>query len=191
MDLIEVKISDITLTNVGFAVFLKPREATDSRVVPIFIGPLETHAITSVLDGITPPRPMTHDLMMLILPNLGGQIIKVTIDDIVDNTFYAKLSLRRDEEIFMIDARPSDSIALALRAGAPIYITRKILEEAGVMMNEEDISSESEFQEEEPVSQPRTQLQVLEDELQKAVQKEDYEIAARLRDQIKKIVESS
>lgn len=134
---------------------------------------------------------MTHDLMMLILPNLGGQIIKVTIDDIVDNTFYAKLSLRRDEEIFMIDARPSDSIALALRAGAPIYITRKILEEAGVMMNEEDISSESEFQEEEPVSQPRTQLQVLEDELQKAVQKEDYEIAARLRDQIKKIVESS
>ena len=60
MDLIEVKISDITLTNVGFAVFLKPKEETaDSKVVPIFIGPLETHAITSVLDGITPPRPMT------------------------------------------------------------------------------------------------------------------------------------
>ncbi|HMZ66589.1 MAG TPA: bifunctional nuclease family protein, partial [Leptospiraceae bacterium] len=132
MDLIEVKISDITLTNVGFAVFLKPKEDLfDSKVVPIFIGPLETHAITSVLDGITPPRPMTHDLIMMIIPVLGAQIIKVTIDEIIDNTFYAKISLRKDEEIFLIDARPSDSIAIALRAEAPIFITKSVLDEAG------------------------------------------------------------
>ena len=128
MDLIEVKISDITLTNVGFAVFLKPKEETsDSKVVPIFIGPLETHAITSVLDGITPPRPMTHDLIMMFIPVLGAQVIKVTIDEIVDNTFYAKISIRKDEEIFLIDARPSDSIAIALRAEAPIFITQSVM----------------------------------------------------------------
>ena len=106
MDLIEVKISDITLTNVGFAVFLKPKEETaDSKVVPIFIGPLETHAITSVLDGITPPRPMTHDLIMMFIPVLGAQVIKVTIDEIIDNTFYAKISIRKDEEIFLIPSQ--------------------------------------------------------------------------------------
>ncbi|MEM7179617.1 MAG: bifunctional nuclease family protein [Spirochaetota bacterium] len=195
MDLIEVKISDITLTNVGFAVFLKPKDGTDPRVVPIFIGPLETHAITSILDGITPPRPMTHDLIMMILPSLGAIVTKVTIDEIVDNTFYAKLSLRKDEEIYLIDARPSDSIAIALRAGAPIYITKKVFEEAGVHMNEGDLTTEQNEQSESDQvsedSQPKTKLEELEDSLKTAVQEEDYESAAKLRDQIKKIVESS
>lgn len=191
MELIEVKISDITLTNVGFAVFLKPKDEFDSRVVPIFIGPLETHAITSILDGITPPRPMTHDLTMMILESLGSLVTKVTIDRIVDNTFYAKLSLRKDEEIFLIDARPSDSIAIALRAGAPIYISRTVFEEAGVHMNEGELSSESPEAELDVEEPPKTRLELLEDSLQKAVQKEDYESAAQIRDQIKKIVESS
>lgn len=183
MELIEVKISDITLTNVGFAVFLKPKDYNDSKVIPIFIGPLETHAITSVLDGITPPRPMTHDLFMMVVPALGAQIIKVTIDEIIDNTFYAKISVRKDEEIFVIDARPSDSIALALRAGAPIYITQKVLEEAGVVMKEGEISDKEE--------RNKTQLEVLEENLQNAIQTEDYETAAKLRDQIKRITENS
>jgi uncharacterized protein len=192
MDLIEVKISDITLTNVGFAVFLRPREMNESRVVPIFIGPLETHAITSILDGVVPPRPMTHDLLMMIIPALGAKVVKVTIDEIVDNTFYAKVSLRRDEEILMIDARPSDSIALALRAEAPIYITRNILEEAGVVMKEGEIPGEPNFEEKEELEpEVRTPLQILEDSLEAAIRAEDYENAARIRDQIKKIVESS
>ncbi|HMW07621.1 MAG TPA: bifunctional nuclease family protein [Leptospiraceae bacterium] len=194
MDLIEVKISDITLTNVGFAVFLKPKEDLfDSKVVPIFIGPLETHAITSVLDGITPPRPMTHDLIMMIIPVLGAQIIKVTIDEIIDNTFYAKISLRKDEEIFLIDARPSDSIAIALRAEAPIFITKSVLDEAGVVMRGGEIPSEPSIEEalsSEP-NPPKTQLQLLEDSLAAAIKSEDYETAARIRDQIKKIIESS
>ncbi|MBK8399389.1 MAG: bifunctional nuclease family protein [Leptospiraceae bacterium] len=193
MDLIEVKISDITLTNVGFAVFLKPKEEmNDSKVVPIFIGPLETHAITSVLDGITPPRPMTHDLIMMFIPVLGAQIIKVTIDEIVDNTFYAKISVRKDEEIFLIDARPSDSIAIALRAEAPIFITQNVLDEAGVVMKGGEIPSEPNLQEiSQPDQPPKSQLQILEDSLANAVKGEDYETAARIRDQIKKIIESS
>jgi uncharacterized protein len=192
MDLIEVKISDITLTNVGFAVFLKPKEETnDSKVVPIFIGPLETHAITSVLDGITPPRPMTHDLIMMFIPVLGAQVIKVTIDEIVDNTFYAKISIRKDEEIFLIDARPSDSIAIALRAEAPIFITQSVMDEAGVVMRGGEIPSEPNIEDIQPDQPPRTQLQILEDSLASAVKGEDYESAARIRDQIKKIIESS
>ena len=193
MDLIEVKISDITLTNVGFAVFLKPKEETaDSKVVPIFIGPLETHAITSVLDGITPPRPMTHDLIMMFIPVLGAQVIKVTIDEIIDNTFYAKISIRKDEEIFLIDARPSDSIAIALRAEAPIFITQSVLDEAGVIMKGGEIPSESSMDELTPVEPvPRTQLQILEESLSVAIKNEDYESAARIRDQIKKIIGNS
>ncbi|MCB1176822.1 MAG: bifunctional nuclease family protein, partial [Leptospiraceae bacterium] len=112
MDLIEVKIYEITLTQVGFAVFLRPKEAIyESKLVPIFIGPLETHAITSIMDGVQPPRPMTHDLLMMIVPALGAKVVKVTIDEIIDNTFYAKISIRKDEEILLVDARPSDSIA--------------------------------------------------------------------------------
>ena len=192
MDLIEVKISDITLTNVGFAVFLKPKEEmNDSKVVPIFIGPLETHAITSVLDGITPPRPMTHDLIMMFIPVLGAQIIKVTIDEIVDNTFYAKISVRKDEEIFLIDARPSDSIAIALRAEAPIFITQNVLDEAGVVMKGGEIPSEPNLQEiSQPDQPPKSQLQILEDTLENALRTEDYETAAKIRDQIKKLVEN-
>ncbi|MDX1961327.1 MAG: bifunctional nuclease family protein [Leptospiraceae bacterium] len=188
MDLIEVKISDITLTNVGFAVFLRPKEMNEGKVIPIFIGPLETHAITSVLDGVNPPRPMTHDLMMSVIPTLGAKVIKVTIDEIRDNTFYAKISLRKDEEIFLIDARPSDSIAIALRADAPIYITRSILDEAGVHMKDGEIPGETTVVEEktEEVSTPRTPLQILEDSLEAAIKAEDYESAAKIRDQIKK-----
>jgi hypothetical protein len=199
MDLIEVKISDITLTNVGFAIFLKPKDDSDSKVVPIFIGPLETHAITSVLDGITPPRPMTHDLIMMFIPALGAQVVKVTIDEIVDSTFYAKISLRKDNEVFLIDARPSDSIAIALRAEAPIFISKKVLEEAGVVMRGGELPGEREDASEGDIesilsssdSPPKTQLELLQDNLAIAIKNEDYESAAKLRDQIKKIVDNS
>ena len=199
MDLIEVKISDITLTNVGFAIFLKPKDHLDSKVVPIFIGPLETHAITSVLDGITPPRPMTHDLIMMFIPALGAQVVKVTIDEIVDSTFYAKISLRKDNEVFLIDARPSDSIAIALRAEAPIFISKKVLDEAGVVMRGGELPGEREDTSEGDIesilsssdSPLKTQLEILQDNLSLAIKNEDYESAAKLRDQIKKIVDNS
>lgn len=194
-----MKISDITLTNVGFAVFLRPKENHDSKVVPIFIGPLETHAITSILDGVTPPRPMTHDLMMMIIPALGAKIVKITIDEIVDNTFFAKISVRKDEEILLIDARPSDSIAIALRAEAPIYITKNVLDEAGVVMKDGEIPGETlpEDSSEEEISTgtgavtTRSPLEILQDSLAAAIKAEDYESAANLRDQIKKMIENS
>ncbi len=191
MEFLEVKISDISLTNVGFAVFLKPKDSVDEKVVPIFIGPLETHSITTVIDGTKPPRPMTHDLMLYLITALGASVIKIVIEEIVDNTFYAKVQLRRDEEIITLDARPSDSIALALRANAPIFIAKSVLEEAGIAMSEDEIPGESIAGEKKIQALPKSNLQILEDTLANALKSEDYETAARIRDQIKRLIENS
>jgi len=190
VDYLEVSISDISLTNVGFAVFLKAKESKEERVVPIFIGPLETHSITSVIDGTKAPRPMSHDLMLYMVTALGANVVKVAIEEILDNTFYAKVSLRKDEEIIVLDARPSDSIALALRANAPIYVAHSVFQEAGILMNAEEIKGQSVTSDKKPPSFPKTQLQIFEDTLESAIRTEDYETAARIRDQIKKLIEN-
>ncbi|GBF41588.1 bifunctional nuclease [Leptospira levettii] len=191
MEFYEVKISDISLTNVGFAVFLRPKDSEDKRVVPIFIGPLETHSITTVIDGTKPPRPMTHDLMLYMLTSLGATVLKITIEEIVDSTFYAKIQLRRDEEIITLDARPSDSIALALRANAPIFIAKSVLDETGIIMKEDEIQGENISSEKKIQALPKSNLQILEETLENALKTEDYETAAKIRDQIKKLIENS
>ncbi|PKA04534.1 bifunctional nuclease family protein, partial [Leptospira ellisii] len=169
---------------------IKTKDDSDARVVPIFIGPLETHSITSVLDGTKPPRPMTHDLMTVLLTTLNVNIVKISIEEIIDNTFYAKITLRKDEDVIILDARPSDSIALALRANAPIYLAKKVIEEAGIEMKDEEIPGESIAR--EKISQlPKTQLEILQESLNNALKTEDYESAARIRDQIKKLIENS
>ncbi|MBM9546038.1 bifunctional nuclease family protein [Leptospira sp. 201903074] len=191
MEFYEVKISDISLTNVGFAVFLRPKDSDDKRVVPIFIGPLETHSITTVIDGTKPPRPMTHDLMLYMLTSLGATVLKITIEEIIDSTFYAKIQLRKDEEIITLDARPSDSIALALRANAPIFIAKSVLDETGIIMKEDEIQGESVSSEKKIQALPKSNLQILEETLENALKTEDYETAAKIRDQIKKLIENS
>ncbi|WP_411822077.1 bifunctional nuclease domain-containing protein [Leptospira sp. 'Mane'] len=191
MEFFEVKISDISLTNVGFAVFLRPKDTEDNRVVPIFIGPLETHSITTVIDGTKPPRPMTHDLMLYMLTAMGATVLKITIEEIIDSTFYAKIQLRRDEEILTLDARPSDSIALALRANAPIFIAKSVLDEAGIVMKEDEIQGENIAPEKKIQALPKSNLQILEETLENALRTEDYETAAKIRDQIKKLIENS
>ncbi|MCW7487241.1 bifunctional nuclease family protein [Leptospira meyeri] len=191
MEFYEVKISDISLTNVGFAVFLRPKDSEDKRVVPIFIGPLETHSITTVIDGTKPPRPMTHDLMLYMLTSLGATVLKITIEEIIDSTFYAKIQLRKDEEIITLDARPSDSIALALRANAPIYIAKSVLDETGIIMKEDEIQGDNISSEKKIQALPKSNLQILEETLENALKTEDYETAAKIRDQIKKLIENS
>ena len=186
MDLIEVKISDISLTNVGFAVFLKSVTGEDDRVVPIFIGPLETHSITTVLDGTKPPRPMTHDLMLYLLTSLTAEVQKVIIEEIKDNTFYAKIHIKNNNDTLILDARPSDSIALALRANAPIFIAKAIIDEAGIAMKDEEMQGND-----ITGKLPKSQLEILQDTLSNAIASEDYETAAKIRDQIKKLIENS
>ncbi len=112
-------------------IVLKEKEGT--RFLPVVIGIAEVNAIKLKLSGIKPPRPLTHDLLVSVIESLGAKLQKVVIDRLENNTFYAKLYLSTppNKEI-LIDARPSDSVALALRGGVPIFVEEAVLQEAGV-----------------------------------------------------------
>jgi hypothetical protein len=206
--MVEVKISNISITQVGFAILLKTEK--DKRVVPIFIGPLETHSISTVLSGNVPPRPMTHDLMMNIFNALNVQLLHVVIRELKDNTFYANIHLKTEDGVMDIDARPSDSIALALRQEIPIYMEESVLEAAGIILpsdEKEEVEPKNEIKKEPkvmedkakpaetirqlpqkaPVNPKEEKIEILKKQLELAVELENYEEAARLRDEIKNL----
>lgn len=103
------------------------KDLDGAHYLPILIGPFEATAIALALEGAPVPRPLSHDLMRSILETLDGKLEQVVIHDIRDATFFAKLMVRTSGTLHEIDARPSDGIALALRAQAPIYVTDKII----------------------------------------------------------------
>ena len=109
------------------------REKGGPRFLPVVIGIAEVNAIKLKLSGIKPPRPLTHDLLVNVIESLKARLDRVLIDRLENNTFYAKLfvSIDHGNEI-VVDARPSDSVALALRAGVPIFVEEQVLKEAGV-----------------------------------------------------------
>ena len=106
-------------------VILKDLEG--KRHLPILIGPFEATAIALALEGTQVPRPLSHDLMKSLIEALDARVERIVIDDIKENTFYAKVVLQHDGEALEIDARPSDSIALALRTNAPIFVSEQII----------------------------------------------------------------
>ena len=108
------------------------REKEGTRYLPVVIGVEEVNAIKMILSGIKPPRPLTHDLLIQIMEQLGAKLNKVVIDKLQNNTFYAKLHLQRNGSELVVDARPSDSVALALRADAPVFVEEEVIGEAGV-----------------------------------------------------------
>ena len=103
-------------------------EDNSSRKIPIYIGRFEAFSISTAVDGEEVGRPLTYDLMMLLLERLGATVERAVIDDIWQSTFYAKLTLARDSEVFDIDCRPSDAINIALRAHAPLYVAEAVIE---------------------------------------------------------------
>lgn len=109
------------------------KEKTGTRYLPVVIGIAEVNAIKLKLSGFDPPRPLTHDLLLSSIQALGAKLAEVRIDKLENNTFYATLVLSRNGTGKVeVDARPSDSVALALRAGAPIFVHDSVLNEAGV-----------------------------------------------------------
>lgn len=102
------------------------------RSVPIFIGKFEAMAIWLALEGTSADRPLTHDLLNNVISRMGGTIERILIDDLWNNTYYAKLTIAVDGKTLEIDSRPSDGIALAVRAKAPIYMAEAVLERAAV-----------------------------------------------------------
>ncbi len=128
---VEVLVRDVVPTREGMeAVLLAP--AAEEVVLPIFVGPAEGNAIRMKLERRTPPRPLTHDLLDTMIRTLGGKVTRVYIDDLKRETFLAKIFVLQNGKTLEIDARPSDSIALALRCNAPIFTARRVLDEAGV-----------------------------------------------------------
>lgn len=109
-----------------YIVILNDEENKD--VLPIWIGKFEANAICFILEGITPPRPMTHDLTKSILDTLDIKIISIVINNLKDNTYYAKIHLSSQGSEVVVDSRPSDAIALALRSSAPIFVSEDVLE---------------------------------------------------------------
>jgi bifunctional DNase/RNase len=107
------------------------QEDAGERTLPIWIGPSEANAIALELQGVKPERPLTHDLMKLLVSGLGGELRRVVIVGLRENTYLAALLIMRGEEAFEVDARPSDGIALALRMHAPIFGNEDLLDRAG------------------------------------------------------------
>ena len=188
---LEVSISDVSITNVGFAIFLKPTDSNSPKVVPIFIGPLETYSISSALDGVTPPRPNTHDLIVNMLQEMEARILHVIINDIIGSIFYGRIVIQTSEGIIELDARPSDSVAIAIRTKCAIYMHEKVYREAAVVIGDDNQAApENEAEAEAEVAAekvPTNELDRLKNELDKAVAVENFERAAVLRDQIQQL----
>jgi bifunctional DNase/RNase len=114
------------------------QEASGDRTLPIYIGRPEAEAIAGALQGVVTKRPMTHDLMRDILTELGVVLDHVVITELKDQTFYAELRLRRGSTNYVVSARPSDAIALAIRAGATIYAEEALLDAEGIVISQRD-----------------------------------------------------
>ncbi len=118
------------------------REQDGDRYLPIWVGPVEAMAISSALEGITPPRPMTHDLLASVLEALGVVVVRVVVTDLRDNVFYADLVLGSTGKEVVVSSRPSDAIALAVRTGAPVFASPGVLEAAGIEIRDEESEAE-------------------------------------------------
>lgn len=118
------------------------KDDSDGRVLPIWIGQYEANAIALRLEGIQVPRPMTHDLLCHVLEKAGQALEKVLIRDLVDHTYFAELVLAKDGTEVLVDARPSDAIALAVRTGAPILVEEALYAKADTV-EESDLDEDS------------------------------------------------
>jgi len=170
----------------AYALILK--ETNGKRKLPIIIGAFEAQSIALELEGMKPPRPLTHDLMRNIIDTFAVSLNEVCINELRDGTFYAKLTIEGLSDTQEIDSRPSDAIALAVRYGAPIFVGEEVLNEAGVMSEDEEEVEEAAVKEEpEEFKQPLSKLEELQSLLKAAIEQEDYEKAAKLRDDIRKL----
>ncbi len=106
------------------------RDTQSQLFLPIWIGVFEANAIALRIEGVEPPRPMTHDLLKQVVEQLGALVEKIVISDLRESTFFAQIHLLHSNQSLIVDARPSDAIALALRAEAPIYVLRAVLDKA-------------------------------------------------------------
>ena len=176
--MIPVKVTKISFhpPSRSYAVILK--EITGDRYLPVIVGSFEAQSIALAIEVVDTPRPLTHDLICDIITGVDGNLKTIKISNLDDGVFYAKLELESEKlGMRVIDARPSDAVAVALRMKAPILVSSDIMNEASV---DKDAFSDYE------VAQKKSGLSLegLKEKLNKAIEREDYEIAAKIRDKI-------
>ena len=186
-------LSSSPSTGGAYAILLK--EVNGNRRLPIIIGAFEAQAIALEIEGIKPPRPLTHDLLKQITDNLGATIIEVVIDDLRENTFYAKIIFEISALTNEIDARPSDAIALAVRAQAPIFVAESVMEVAAFVPSEEgedeEVNEKKVDKDEKTPNTKEAKLAVLQNKLREAIDAEEYERAAKIRDDIQRLTSNN
>ena len=174
----------------AYALILTEKEG--SKRLPIIIGAFEAQAIALEMEQIKPPRPMTHDLLKNIILGHESSVREVVISELHEGTFFAQIHIQSKGNSIELDARPSDAIALAIRFQAPVYVAEEVLHEAGIKAD--DIRQETEGkQTREPIQSegkthpPLNKMDQLEQELKIAIETENYEKAASIRDKINQL----
>jgi bifunctional DNase/RNase len=188
---VEVKIENISLFNYNFIILL--RHGVEEQVLPICIAAAEAHSIAAAINKQSFPRPLTHDLLKTILGAMDGTVNRVHVNDLKNGTFYARIYIQQGARVFDVDSRPSDAIAVALRYGAPIYVREDILRDNSVHLSQaqegrtsddKPLAKSAEAPAEPSSALPGDRREQLKRELQEAVSAEDYERAAKLRDEL-------
>ncbi|MFP4489965.1 MAG: bifunctional nuclease domain-containing protein [Spirochaetaceae bacterium] len=218
--LVEAEIWTVARTDQGNAVLVRPLGA--EMAVPIFIGQLETQSILIGMGNVPMPRPLTHDLFISLLKDLGAELERIEITSLKEGTFFAKLIILQNEKKIVVDTRPSDAMGIAVRKKCPIFIAEAVVDEAGIPLSsitEQTIEAQGDQPPEEQVDAPEmnetppqstagasdptadqifkqssaqspegnSERKRLEKALEKAVNEENYEEAAKIRDQLKEL----
>jgi uncharacterized protein len=194
MDKIKLEIAGLSYSQTQSGAYaLVLSETGGKRQLPIIIGGFEAQAIAIELEKMTPTRPLTHDLFKQLASNFEIEVKEVVIYNLQEGIFYSKLVCERDGQIQDIDARTSDAIAIGVRFNCPIYTFEHILASAGIAQDELDSDeNELEFTDDEDAETvpeagyKQLTVQELEDQLNQAIENEDYELASKIRDEINK-----
>jgi len=182
--MISVRVHGITAdpTTNQFLMLLVDDEG--KRLLPIVIGQWEAQSIAWNIQGITMQRPLTHDLFRNLLDSTDIKLTRVIITNLKENTFYATIGLNFDGNNVEIDSRPSDAVAIALRLDAPIFVEDEVFDKAAVKIDS-DLKIDSEIG--NNINKEQDELATLNKELKAAIEEEDYERAAKLRDRIREL----
>ncbi len=191
MDKIRLNILGLSVSQTQSGAYaLVLAEENGERRIPIIIGPVEAQAIAIQLEGLKPPRPLTHDLIKNIAIAFDIVLLEVTIYKLEEGIFYSELLCEMNGKEVVIDSRTSDAVALALRFKCPIYTTEQILTKSGIVLNSDKDLPHGDFAPDvtEPSGSPfaNYSAQELEEMLNEAIQNEDYEKASIIRDEIDK-----
>jgi len=202
MEYIRVEIASLSLVpSGGGSCAIVLRETDGSRFLPVVIGLLEAQAIAVKIQGMPMPRPLTHDLLNAVMLEVKCKLQRVTIDNVREGTFFATMEIDHDGRIFKIDSRPSDAIALAVRSSAPIFVAEHVMDKAGATpdtsmqmpSSPDDISpmppsaKKSASKSRQAPARQLSPTEELEEEMKSAIDAEDYERAAQIRDEIHRL----